>query len=189
MPSRRRTENSLRDAEFNVEIQYALLGLLLALNAALPPLHAGLQGPVPAPRSSLTAHALWVDDQAIFSLKVGEDVYLGWDRGASIERIDERYPQPIAAQTFTFPSEPSAHASPLRLRVWLARLPAEFAPRMSRPGKFWIVVYPTAKAVSVEPSLVDSLRNGVLPPATVGATLALADFSDVEIPSDLLPPE
>jgi len=109
----------LCEAEFDIEIQYAVLGLLLIFQAVIPAMQAAVEHHVPVPGPSLTARAIWDGDLGA-KIRVGREVILAENRSGRLFRLDTEFPHSAVAKNFTFQLEAGSSGN---LCCWLGELP------------------------------------------------------------------
>lgn len=109
----------LCEAEFDIEIQYAVLGLLLIFQAVIPSMKAAVVNRVPIPGPSLSARAIWPGDLSA-KIGVGREVKLAENRSGRLFPLEKEFPHSKAAKNFSFRLEGGGTG---KLCCWLSELP------------------------------------------------------------------
>lgn len=171
----------LQDTEFQIEFQYAFLGVILILIAVIPAQQASVEAEVPIPGPSISARVVWLGDPAR-RLSVGNEIALAKDQGSRLRRLDAEFPQAPRCRNFVFRITDEGSA---RLLVWLAGLPDWPACEIN-DHKMVFLLFDSALANEVEEALEDPDFDPAKLPSEVVVTLFEAGVpASIDVPEHL----
>lgn len=151
----------LCEAEFDIEIQYAVLGLLLIFQAVIPSMKAAVVNRVPVSGPSLCARAILPGDLSA-TIRVGREVILAENRSGTLFPLEKEFPHSNAAKNFSFRLEVGSTGE---LCCWLSKLP-DFDATCNLVGRpIRVLVFKSSISNQIERA-IDSGRVelGSLPP-------------------------
>lgn len=175
-------QRRLTEADFEIDMQYAVLGLLLIFQAVIPAMQAAVEDQVPVPRPSLTARAIWLGnlDQ---SVRIGKEVILAENRSGTLVRLDKEFPHSSVAENFTFQLEEESSGE---LCCWLAELPdfGDSCDFDSRPIR--VLIFESSIADEVERAIESGSIDTVMLPGTTVLEIEPGVATVVNLPEEIL---
>ena len=179
----RSLQRRLGEADFEIEIQYALLGLLLIFQAAIPAMQAAAKKKVPIPGPSLSARVIWGKDPTV-ALRVGQDIILAENRSGRLFQLHKEFPHSQVAKNFTFRLDSGSSGN---LCCWLAAMPDLGATHDLAGSSIRVLIFKSSIANEIERAIDSGSTDPMsLPPGAIHVDIKPGTATNISLPAELL---